>query len=134
MVHRLFGHSGGEHPVRYHSQAMPSVSSRPSVSPFARRLLADEFPGLSDDHLDETVEFVCRRIDTIPSLTRIGAVSIAIASRGAMALIGERRVVRTMAHHPVPLLGEYVRLIRSLAYAYIWEAWPDTLPDGTAPS
>ena len=28
------------------------------------------------------------------------------------------------------MLGEYVRLVRSLAYAYVWETWPDTAPDG----
>ena len=34
--------------------------------------------------------------------------------------------------HPLPLLGEYVRLIRSLGYAYVWETWPQTRPTGAA--
>ena len=25
-----------------------------------------------------------------------------------------------------PSLGDYVRLLRSLGYAYVWETWPDT--------
>ena len=31
---------------------------------------------------------------------------------------------------PLPFVSEYPRLIRSLAFAYVWERWPDTKPDG----
>jgi hypothetical protein len=33
---------------------------------------------------------------------------------------------------PLPILGEYPRLIRSLGYTYIWEHWPDTRTNGAS--
>ena len=37
-----------------------------------------------------------------------------------------------LARRPLPVAGEYVRLMRSLTYAYIWETWPDTSAIGPA--
>ena len=45
---------------------------------------------------------------------------------------GPKRLA-ALSHRPLPLLGEYFRLIRSLSIAYIWEKWPDTQPDGRLP-
>ena len=39
-----------------------------------------------------------------------------------------------VARRPLPLAGDYVRLVRSLGYAYVWDAWPDTSPDGSSPA
>ena len=44
---------------------------------------------------------------------------------------GPTRVTAFVAGRPVPVLGDYVRLLRTLAYTYVWERWPDTDPDGT---
>ena len=54
--------------------------------------------------------------------------------RAVVALPGSGRFVSWLILHPVPLLGEYVRMIRSLAYTYVWERWPLALPDGSLPS
>ncbi len=43
-----------------------------------------------------------------------------------------RRVAGALAGHPLPVVGEYVRLLRSLAYAYVWDTWPDTSVTGRA--
>jgi hypothetical protein len=49
-----------------------------------------------------------------------------------MAVPGGRRLARALASKPIPVLGEYPRLIRSLGYAYVWDRWPDTSPTGRA--
>jgi hypothetical protein len=46
--------------------------------------------------------------------------------------VGRRRVVRLLAARPLPVVGDYVRLVRSLTYAYVWETWPATAADGAA--
>ena len=43
---------------------------------------------------------------------------------------GTRHVVRVLASRPLPVAGEYARLVRSLTYAYVWETWPDTTRSG----
>lgn len=61
---------------------------------------------------------------------RIGVLVIAAVVRVVMLLPGSDVVLRFLARSALPLLGEYVRLIRSLGYAYIWETWPQTRADG----
>jgi hypothetical protein len=63
----------------------------------------------------------------------LGVLLIAAVVRGLLALPGSSVLVSFLARTALPLLGEYVRLVRSLGYAYIWETWPDTLPDGSRP-
>jgi len=109
---------------------MRSVPSFPLVGPFADRLLAVDLPALDDDRRAEVIAFAARRVDGMPSAMRIGVFTIAALVRAAMMLPGGNAVVSFMARRPLPLLGEYVRLVRSLGYAYIWETWPDTLPNG----
>ena len=61
---------------------------------------------------------------------RLGVVIIATVVRLLLALPGNEAVLRFLARTPLPLLGEYVRMVRSLGYAYIWETWPATHADG----
>jgi hypothetical protein len=112
---------------------MPSVPSFPLVGPFADRLLAVDLPALDDDRRAEVTVFAARRVDGMPSIMRIGVFVIAAIVRAAMLIPGGNAVVGFLARHPLPLLGEYVRLVRSLGYAYVWETWPDTLADGGRP-
>ena len=41
-------------------------------------------------------------------------------------------LISVVAAKPLPLLAEYPRLIRSLAYAFVWETWPDTTSTGAS--
>ena len=54
--------------------------------------------------------------------------SASASSRSASGLLGRLvgldRLAAFLARRPVPVLGEYVRLVRSLAYAYVWDTWP----------
>ena len=71
--------------------------------------------------------FAGRRIAGLPSPMRLGVgVVAARRRRGVGRVVGRPALVGVLARRPLPLLGEYVRLVRSLAYAYVWETWPDT--------
>ena len=111
---------------------MRSVPSFPLVGPFADRLLAFDLPALDATRRREVVGFASRRVDGLPSVMRLGVLVIAATVRLLMILPGSEAVLRFLARSALPLLGEYVRLIRSLGYAYIWETWPDTRADGGA--
>lgn len=111
---------------------MRSVPSHPVVGPFADRLLSLDLPTLPVDRRAEVVAFIARRVDRMPSVTRLGVVVLGGVVRPLLALPGGRAVVPWLSRHPLPLLAEYVRLVRSLGYAYIWETWPGTQPDGAA--
>lgn len=113
---------------------MAGYSSRGLVSPFAQRLLGVDLPGLTDAQRAEVTAFTVRRVDAMPSVLRIGVNLIAAPMRAVVALPGSGRFVAWLIRHPVPLLGEYVRMVRSLAYTYVWEQWPLALPDGSLPS
>ena len=93
-------------------------------------LLAGDLPELPTGRRAEVVAFVERRAAVIPSFTRFGVVCIGLLYRAAIASPGGRRAARFLAAKPIPVLGEYPRLIRSLGYAYVWEQWPDTRPTG----
>jgi hypothetical protein len=103
------------------------------VGPFAHLLLAADLPQLPDERRTEVVGFVRRRAEAVPSFTRFGIMVIAVIYRAMMVVPGGRVLARFVAARPVPVLGEYPRLIRSLAYAYVWEHWPETLPSGAPP-
>lgn len=100
------------------------------VAPFAELLLTTDLPQLPRERCVEVVAFVERRTDAVPSFTRFGLTLIACFYRALLAVPGGRPIARFVASKPVPVLGEYPRLIRSLGYAYIWERWPDTRPTG----
>ena len=111
---------------------MRSVPSAPLVGPFAERLLALDLPDLPPARRTDAIRFATRRIDGLPSVMRIGVLLIAVLFRLLLLVPRSDSFVRFIARTPLPLLGEYVRLLRSLGYAYIWETWPDTLPTGAA--
>lgn len=113
---------------------MAGQSSGAFVRPFAQRLLRVDLPGLSPSQRDEVTTFAVHRIDDLPSVLRLGANLIAIPMRGLVALPGSDPAVAWLVRHPLPLIGEYVRMVRSLAYTYVWEHWPLSLPDGSVPS
>ncbi len=111
---------------------MRPVRSAPLVGPFADRLLARDLPGLDPVRRAEVVGFTAARVDTLPSVMRVGVLGVAGVLRLLLALPLGDAVVRVAARLPLPVLGDYVRLVRSLGYAYIWETWPDTRVDGAA--
>lgn len=100
------------------------------MHPFTRRLLAVDLPGLDPSQRDEVTAFTVMRVDELPSVLRIGVTCIAAPMRVAVAMPGADAMLAWLIRHPLPLLGEYVRMVRSLAYTYVWENWPTTLPDG----
>jgi hypothetical protein len=102
------------------------------VGPFADALLAADLPDLSSERRSEVVRFVERRTLTVPSLTRFGVTVIGLFYSTLLRVPGGHVAIRFLVSRPLPVLGEYPRLIRSLGYAYIWERWPDTLPSGAS--
>jgi hypothetical protein len=113
---------------------MRAASSLPIVAPFADRLLAVDLPELPTEHRERTVAFICRRVDGLPSVMYLGVMFIALLHRAVLVLPGSDRFVRLMGSIVVPILSEYVRMLRSLGYAFIWETWPDTSPVGAPQS
>jgi hypothetical protein len=109
---------------------MRSVRSTPVVSPVAHDLLQLDLPSLPRAERDQVVAFACHRIDSLPGPTKVGVLGVAMVVRGAVALPGGHRLLSVLARRPIPVLGEYFRLLRSLTAAYVWETWPDTAPDG----
>jgi len=109
---------------------MRSVTSRPVVGPFADRLLEGDLPALPTERRRAAVTFIIRRVDGLPSFTRFGVMVISSCFRLLLALPGGWPAARWLTSKPLPLLAEYPRIVRSLGYAYIWETWPATLPDG----
>jgi hypothetical protein len=104
-----------------------------SIARFSDRVVAHDLPALPADRRAETVAFAGRRIALLPSPIKLGVGMVAIVVDVLGRFVGLGRLVGLLATRPLPLLGEYVRLVRSLAYAYVWDTWPDTEPDG-APS
>jgi hypothetical protein len=98
---------------------------------FADALIAHDLPGLPPARRERSVRFVVGRIAVMPGPTRLGVHVIAVAVATVLIVLGPARTARLLAPLTLPLLGEYVRLHRSLVYAYVWETWPDTAADGT---
>lgn len=114
---------------------MPGLlSPTPHVRPFADWLLARDLPGLDAARRHDTVGFVLRRMDDLPEPMQLGVLVIALTARVFLSLPGGRAVLGFVAQRPLPLAGDYVRLVRSLGYAFVWDAWPDSSPDGSSPT
>ena len=111
---------------------MRPVPSAPFVGPFADRLLALDFPSLPGDRRAAAVAFTIRRVDALPSVMRFGVTVIGLAFHGLLRLPGSDTTLRVLARTPLPLIGEYVRMVRSLGYAHGFETWPDTRVDGSS--
>ena len=100
------------------------------VAAFCDELIARDLPDLPADRRAAVVGFAGRRIAALPSPMRLGVGLVAIVVGCAGRLVGWRRLVHLLAVRPLPVFGEYVRLVRSLGYAYVWETWPATSPTG----
>jgi hypothetical protein len=66
----------------------------------------------------------------MPSFTRFGVLAIGSFFKGLMMLPGGWSIARVVMSLPLPFVGEYPRLTRSLGFAYVWEHWPSTTPTG----
>ena len=109
---------------------MPTFPPRGLVADFCEQVVAHDLPELPPDRRDATVAFAGRRIAGLPSPMKlaVGIVAVVVGMLGR--LVGTARVVSVLARRPLPVFGEYVRLMRSLTYAYVWETWPDTAASG----
>jgi len=93
-----------------------------------------ELPDLSLGARADTVAFVCRRANQMPSPLLVGLVLVCTAVGIAQRVAGLERTTRFLQHSNLPLLGELPRMVRSLGFAFIWETWPDTSPTGAISS
>jgi hypothetical protein len=106
------------------------LTSDGALGLFADRLLTIELPDLPQPARDQAVMFVCRRANQMPSPLRIGLVLVCTGVALAQRIAGVDRTTRALQDSRLPLLGELPRMVRSLAFAYVWETWPDTSPAG----
>ena len=109
---------------------MTTFPPRGLVAEFCEQVVAHDLPELPPDRRQEVVEFAGRRIAGLPSPMKLAVGAVAGVVGGLGKLAGTGRVAGLLAEHPLPVAGEYVRLVRSLAYAYVWETWPDTASSG----
>ena len=84
------------------------------VAAFCDCLVAHDLPDLPAERRATVVAFAGRRIAALPTPMRIGVGVVSLAVDGVSRLIGRRRLTSFLARHPLPVLGEYVRLVRSL--------------------
>jgi hypothetical protein len=106
------------------------VTARPNATRFAEALVTLELPALPVQRRAETVRFIERRMGSLPEPVALGVSAAAASVNVACRIGGSDRVARLLARRPLPVLGDYARLVRSLAFAFVWETWPDTRPDG----
>jgi hypothetical protein len=110
---------------------MPTFPPPGPIASFSDRLVAHDLPGLPAAQRAEVVAFTGRRIAHLPSPMRVGVGVVASVVGLVGAVVGTDRIARFLGRHPVPIFGEYARLVRSLAFAYVWDTWPATASDGT---
>ena len=108
----------------------PFLSREGPFGLFADRLLTLELPDLPPTSRADTVSFVCRRANQVPSPLRVGVVGLTAGVGVAQRLLGVDRTTRFLRATRLPLIGELSRMVRSLGFAYIWETWPDSSPTG----
>ena len=111
---------------------MKHVAAHSVIGSFAGRLLAHDLPELATSRRADAVTFIAHRIDSLPSFTRFGVLTIGTVFRGLIALPGGWTIAKLLIRLPLPIVNEYPRLIRSLGFAYVWETWPTTAPSGLA--
>lgn len=99
---------------------------------FADDLLTLELPDLPPARRSDTVAFVCRRADQLPAPLRLGLVVLTTGVGLARRVLGDERTTGFLASTSLPLVGELARMVRSLAFAYVWETWPETTATGGA--
>jgi hypothetical protein len=109
---------------------MTTFPPRGLIADFCEQVVAHDLPELPPERRRAVVEFTTRRLGGLPSPMRLGVGAVATIVGGVGRVAGTGRVAAVLGDHPLPITGEYVRLVRSLAYAYIWETWPDTSAAG----
>ena len=109
---------------------MSTFPPRGLVAAFSTQVLAHDLPDLPADRRQATVAFAVRRVAGLPSPMKVAVGLVAVLVGGIARVVGLPRLVALLADRPLPAAGEYVRLVRSLTYAYIWETWPDTSSSG----
>jgi hypothetical protein len=109
---------------------MPTFPPHGLIAEFCDELVAHDLPDLPTDRRVAVVAFAVRRIAGLPTPMHLGVGLVATVVGGLGALVGLDRVIGVLTRRPLPLLGEYVRLVRSLVYAYVWDTWPDTTTSG----
>ena len=109
---------------------MTTFPPRGLIAEFCDRVVAHDLPELPPDRRRAVVEFAGRRIAGLPSPMKLAVGVVATVVGGASTIAGTARVAGLLAAHPLPVAGEYGRLVRSLAYAYVWETWPATSAAG----
>ena len=97
---------------------------------FARELLSGDLPALPEDRREATLSFVESRLLALPGPMTVGVGAVALAVGALGTVFGHRRVAGFLGTRPLPVVRDYVRLLRSLSLAFVWETWPDTAPDG----
>jgi hypothetical protein len=110
------------------------MATFPPARPLAAlndRLVARDLPGLPPGQRAEVVAFTGRRIAALPSPMRLGVGAVGLALAGVGRVVGADRLAACLGPRSLPVVREYVRLVRSLAFAYVWDSWPATAPDGT---
>lgn len=100
---------------------------------FADQLLELELPDLPSDRRHDTVAFVSRRAQQVPTPLRVGIIGLSVATAIGRRVVGDDTTVRFFRRTRLPLVAELARMVRSLGFAYVWETWPSTTPLG-APS
>jgi hypothetical protein len=113
---------------------LPTAHALPVVGTFAERLLVADLPDLTAARRREVVAFIAHRVDSLASFTRFGVLAIGSVFRLLLALPGGWALATGLMKLPLPFVGEYPRLMRSLGFAYVWEHWPTTTPTGADPA
>jgi hypothetical protein len=109
---------------------MPTFPPRGLVAEFCEQVVVHDLPDLPPDRRAASVAFATRRVAGLPSPMKVAVGFVAVAVGALARVAGTRRVVGVLAARPLPIAGEYLRLMRSLTYAFIWETWPDTSASG----
>ena len=109
---------------------MPSFPPAGLVAAFCDGLVLHDLPDLPESRRAEVVAFAGRRIAAMPGPMRLGVGVVSVAVDACGRVVGRRRLTMYLARHPLPVAGEYVRLVRSLVVARVWDTWPDTSPTG----
>lgn len=111
---------------------MRPVPALPIIRSFAERLLLADLPDLPPADRMLALNFVAHRVDHLPSFTRFGVIVLGSLFRSLLAIPGGFTFAKVLIKLPLPLVAEYPRLIRSLAFAYVWETWPTTTATGAS--
>lgn len=116
-------------PVSVFTRAPARLATR-QIGRFSHHVLAKDLPALPDERRAAAVAFTMGRAERMPSPMKLGVGAVALMVGALGQVVGTSRLAEFTSRHSPPLLGDYVRFIRSLGYAYIWETWPATRCDG----